>query len=145
MDNTVMKKVPRKPSPNDCRFWTCDWLGAPYLVSVIRLTPTSRTLSRVSVPICNQHVDLMNDAKELNLPIIETPEGWIYIDTIPMTLAGEITGGIREQQAGQERQIRVGRDSECPKRGPGLSHTQDTRIRPSGDCIHCGAPLRYGE
>jgi hypothetical protein len=30
------------------------------------------------------------------------------------------------------------RSEQCPRRGAGLSHTQDARFAPDGSCVHCG-------
>jgi hypothetical protein len=32
----------------------------------------------------------------------------------------------------------VDRDLQCPDRGPGLSHMQDKRALPDGECVFCG-------
>ena len=37
--------------------------------------------------------------------------------------------------------MNVWRGANCSARGPGLSHTQNTAIRPDGSCIHCGSAL----
>ena len=33
-------------------------------------------------------------------------------------------------------------DDFCPKRGPALRHTQNSRTHPDGRCVHCNQPLR---
>lgn len=132
---------PRQSSEHDCRYTTCNFLGRDYSVSVVRHHEGyGRTLHRITVPICNVHREDLDDAKEQNLLIYETREGWLYIDTVPYVLSGEAgPGKITEAKPPVQRELR---DSQCPKRGPGLNHTQDIRYRPSGDCIHCGAQLR---
>lgn len=73
-----------------CWFVTCRRLGSEYRTQVERLPKPGQTrrVASVRARACNEHDALLDEAKRLHLPIWQTHEGLLWVDTLTAVLEG---------------------------------------------------------
>lgn len=138
----------KPPAKILCRFMLCRAAGSDLHILVRQRTSSGAWRDRqIMTRACPEHSDTLAVAVRSGVVVHESQELILYIDMVPVILASADPDSFPlelPQPPNPFLPVRVPRSSQCPQRASGLNHTMDTKIRPSGDCIHCGAHLTMG-